>query len=62
MNAKYFFNILVALSLSFTAIITGCSSSEKQATTVTEQQVKTNENGGTLVVVRSADANNLDPH
>lgn len=62
MNAKYFFNILVALSLSFTAIVTGCSSSEKQATTVTKQQVKTNENGGTLVVVRSADANNLDPH
>ncbi|MGG1659978.1 glutathione ABC transporter substrate-binding protein [Brevibacillus sp. NRS-1366] len=62
MKTKCVFNALVALSLSFTAMVTGCSSSEKQSTTGSEQQVKTNGNGGTLVVVRSADANNLDPH
>lgn len=62
MKTPYVFNALVALALGFTALVTGCSSGEQQARVGNEQQTSKSENGGTLVVVRSADANNLDPH
>lgn len=64
MKKKRFFQTLMALTVAVSAALAGCSSGQEtgnpggQATTA----APAGKSGGTLVIARLSDANNLDPH
>jgi len=62
MKKKRFLGAFIALSVLFTAALTGCSSSQEAKVANKETTSTSPKEGGTLVIARVNDANNLDPH
>jgi len=62
LNKKRFLRAFLALSVVFSTALTGCSSSQEAKVTFKETTSTTPREGGTLVIARVNDANNLDPH
>ncbi|MDF2680188.1 MAG: putative transporter substrate binding protein [Brevibacillus sp.] len=53
---------LLALTLTVGAVLTGCGAGQEQSGTGNSAPAESPKAGGTLIVARKADANNLDPH
>lgn len=67
MKRTRFFQTLIALTVAVSAALTGCSSGQEASQTANGSaqpaaNPKSGKTGGTLVIARLSDANNLDPH
>lgn len=62
MKKTRLFGSLLALTLTVGTLLTGCGSSAEQSATSSNSAAEASKAGGTLIVARKADANNLDPH
>lgn len=67
MKRTRFFQTLIALTVAVSAALTGCSSGQEASQTANGSaqpaaNPQSGKTGGTLVIARLSDANNLDPH
>lgn len=62
MKKARLFGSLLVLTLTVGAVLTGCGAGQDQAGSGTAATAESPKAGGTLIVARKADANNLDPH
>ena len=62
MKKTRLFGSLLALTLIIGTALAGCSSGAEQSATGNTPAAEASKEGGTLIVARKADANNLDPH
>jgi peptide/nickel transport system substrate-binding protein len=62
MKKTRLFGPFLALTLTVGAVLAGCGSGAEQTSTGANPTAEPAKAGGTLIVARKADANNLDPH
>ncbi|QDS34275.1 glutathione ABC transporter substrate-binding protein [Brevibacillus brevis] len=64
MKKKSFYHTLIAMTIAVSAALAGCSSGQDASTSAGQAggTAEAGKTGGTLVIARLSDANNLDPH